>query len=269
MKPRRASPLQVLALHGFSGHGGDYHFLQAEGPADWQWLCPDLPGHGQNRPLTDLPALEQCATFVRTEAQQCDPRTGTVAIGYSLGGRLLLHTLLSTETISPAAVVLIGAHPGLESAEARQQRCRQDLEWAQLLSHAGCREFIRAWKAQPLLQSQNAIDPPLQLTWLLEEDEAPLVADVARLLVELSPGRLQPLWNKLDRLHCPVLLVSGIHDRKYTELNRRIAARLENARVAVIPESGHAPHLENPSAFLPVVVQFLEETGVWSPTEHP
>jgi pimeloyl-ACP methyl ester carboxylesterase len=53
----------------------------------------------------------------------------------------------------------------------------------------------------------------------------------------------------LSRIHCPTLVLCG-HEDKATpvEVHREIAADIPNARLVVVPESGHLPPLERPEA---------------------
>jgi pimeloyl-ACP methyl ester carboxylesterase len=58
-----------------------------------------------------------------------------------------------------------------------------------------------------------------------------------------------------------VLFVVGALDAKFTTLAHRMRERWGgDATVAVIAGAGHACHLEQPDAFLDVVVPFLHRT---------
>jgi len=66
------------------------------------------------------------------------------------------------------------------------------------------------------------------------------------------------LAKRIHRVTAPTLLVWGRHDRlvplAYAEAFSR---RLPGARVEVVEEAGHAPHLERPEAVLALVAPFL------------
>ncbi len=56
-----------------------------------------------------------------------------------------------------------------------------------------------------------------------------------------------------------MLLLTGALDDKYCDLARRMAAVLPDARTEIVPDAGHAVHLERPQAFASAVRGFLEE----------
>jgi 2-succinyl-6-hydroxy-2,4-cyclohexadiene-1-carboxylate synthase len=66
---------------------------------------------------------------------------------------------------------------------------------------------------------------------------------------------MQPVWDRLPTLGCPVLLMAGEHDQRYATAAHRMAERIPEARVRIVPGAGHAPQLEQPE----LVAQFLDE----------
>jgi pimeloyl-ACP methyl ester carboxylesterase len=67
------------------------------------------------------------------------------------------------------------------------------------------------------------------------------------------------LDQKLNQLTLPVLVITGDDDRIVpTEDSIRLASELPNADLVVIPNCGHVPHEECPSAFLEATEGFLE-----------
>ena len=41
-------PLELVALHGFTGSGADFDVLREALTSSVRWTTPDLPGHGEN-----------------------------------------------------------------------------------------------------------------------------------------------------------------------------------------------------------------------------
>jgi pimeloyl-ACP methyl ester carboxylesterase len=67
---------------------------------------------------------------------------------------------------------------------------------------------------------------------------------------------------RLDEIHQPVLLVSGDQDKLVPVTDtRRVAERLPNATLRILPNCGHVPQEECPEAFQQVVSDWLEATG--------
>ena len=73
-------------------------------------------------------------------------------------------------------------------------------------------------------------------------------AGLAASLRSTGTGTQEPLWDRLGEVTCPVLVLVGEHDEKFTALGRRLAAGLPDATMTVIADAGHSVHLEQPVA---------------------
>ena len=81
------------------------------------------------------------------------------------------------------------------------------------------------------------------------------VAGVQRESVEI------PLWDRLDELACPVLLVRGGRAGALVddEVEERYRRSLPTIRVAMLPRAGHDLWSRDPAAYLDVLVPFLRD----------
>jgi len=57
-------------------------------------------------------------------------------------------------------------------------------------------------------------------------------------------------------LRMPVLLIAGELDTKYVDIAHRMAARIADARVEIVPGAGHACHLEQPEHVAHLLASF-------------
>jgi 2-succinyl-6-hydroxy-2,4-cyclohexadiene-1-carboxylate synthase len=64
-------------------------------------------------------------------------------------------------------------------------------------------------------------------------------------------------WDKIGILDFPVLVITGEHDKKYSEIGRNMHSKLPNARLNSVPDCGHNVHLEKPEVFTKLVTEFL------------
>jgi len=127
---------------------------------------------------------------------------------------------------------------------------------AQRLEREGLEPFVDAWMTQPLFATQRHLAPDVltrQRALRLEHDPVRLAAA----LRAMGAGRQAPLWDRLPTLRLPTLVITGEDDHPYRAIAAAMTARLPDARVAVIPDAGHAVHLENPVPFWSVVEAFL------------
>ena len=105
--------------------------------------------------------------------------------------------------------------------------------------------FVERWEQHPTLASLRPFAARLR-----PERLAHRPAGLASALRQLGTGAQPSLWEKLRELRVPVRLIAGARDEKFSAIARRMHALLRDAELIVIPDCGHAPHLERPQAFV-------------------
>lgn len=243
--PTGETPPLVLA-HGFTQNarcwGGFGDLLAARRPV----RPVDVAGHGSSPPVADLAAAARQLGL--------DGGWGPY-LGYSLGGRVALHLALIQPDLV-RALVLIGAHPGIEDDDDRRRRRRADDTLADRLEAIGLEAFLDEWLAQPLFAGLDRRAD--QRAARLDNDPAAL----AQVLRRLGTGRQVPLWSRLGALTVPVLYIAGGEDETYRRIGRQFVAGVgPTARLAVIDGVGHAAHLEAPEVVGETVLDFLADVG--------
>ena len=241
----------VLALHGFTGRGADFHPLLDE--MDRAWAAPDLPGHGPVpvEGLLDMDAvIRGLEAFVKTLGWE-----SFVILGYSFGGRVAL----SWATRQPrelAGLVCVGATAGLSDPVERQERVEADCALGDRIETLGAAAFLREWKHHPMVQSQARIAPGIAERMQVGRAEH-LAAGLAANLRGVGTGAMHSVWEELPRIQVPTLLLAGEEDRKFRAISEDMAGRVPQARSATIPGAGHCAHLEAPAPFGRLFREFL------------
>ena len=123
-------------------------------------------------------------------------------MGYSLGGRLALRVALDRPELVDA-LALLGATAGIEDAAARAARVEIDERLAAGPGAQGRRAFIDGWLAQDLFSRLPRADAGV------EERRTGTVDGLASALRLLGTGAQEPVWDRLDELGMPVLLMAG------------------------------------------------------------
>ena len=256
LKERGSGP-PLLLLHGFTGTALTWDpFLD-----DWsgfRCLAVDMIGHG----LSDAPAdvsrysLDRVIDDLTALLSQLSVRSAAV-LGYSMGGRLALNLALRAPDMM-RAVILESANPGIENAADREARIGKDEELARSIEADGIGRFVDSWANQPIFSSQSTLPIPTQ-TKLREQRLGNDPHGLANCLRGLGLGHQMPLWSRLDSISDPVLLLAGALDRKYCEIGQRMADAFPQAKLEIVPEAGHAVHLEQPGSFSAIVSSFLRE----------
>jgi 2-succinyl-6-hydroxy-2,4-cyclohexadiene-1-carboxylate synthase len=150
------------------------------------------------------------------------------------------------------SLVLLGASPGIEDPQARDARRAEDEARAAHLEDVGVEQFVDEWLALPLfatLPADRAHRP---------ERLRNTVEGLASSLRLAGTGAMEPLWHRLDTLAMPVLLVTGEHDEKFTEIAARMRDAIGSLAWTVLAhDAGHSAHLEQPESTATFVASWL------------
>ena len=234
---------RVVLVHGFTQTRRCWGPVATDLATDHEVVRVDAPGHG--RSAAPATAMEEGAERLAAAGGRA------TYLGYSMGGRLCLHLALAHPELM-RALVLIGATAGMDDTRERARRAAADEELAARLESDGVDAFLRAWLSQPLLAG---LDEQARCLDARRENTA---AGLAASLRRAGTGAQEPLWDRLDALAMPVLVVAGERDERFRAIGRRLADSIgANATLAVVPGAGHAAHLEAPPAFLAVLRPWL------------
>ncbi|MEA2468068.1 MAG: 2-succinyl-6-hydroxy-2,4-cyclohexadiene-carboxylate synthase [Thermoleophilaceae bacterium] len=221
-------PRNVTFVPGFMQRGESWQPVAARLAERYRVSCLDFATWTFEQRLDEMP-------------------TGGAVVGYSMGGRLALHAALR-EPGRYASLVLVGVSAGVAD---RDERRRADEALAGWMEQHSIEAVVERWERQPVFSTQSPELRAQQRAGRLTHDPRKL----AQLLRSAGQGVLEPVWDRLPELRCPVLLMAGELDRPYAAAAKRMAERIPGARVRIVPGAGHAPQLEQPR----LVAEFLDE----------
>ncbi|WP_099220906.1 2-succinyl-6-hydroxy-2,4-cyclohexadiene-1-carboxylate synthase [Listeria costaricensis] len=251
---KSAEPV-VLMLHGFTG---THQTFRALFPAfkKMRLLLPDLPGHGQTGigSPEDYPVEAICHQLVAFLDEQEIQKV--VVLGYSMGGRIGT-AFAATYPDRVAGLVLLGSSPGLKTAAEREARRKSDAALADTIRQDGIRAFTDRWENLSLFASQKQLPNEQQLC-IRQERLAQQPEGLARSLEYTGTGAQTSYWERLADFHFPVLLITGELDDKFTQISREMLTLLSNGRHVLIPNAGHAVHLEQSEKTAEIINQWLK-----------
>lgn len=256
------SPTPLVLLHGFTQNRqcwGPFAGQLDDGRPVERW---DLPGHGDGGPAADgwATADRLAAQAAARTAATAAPRATTTAeagarasdwLGYSLGGRMLLHLVLAHPNMVRRAV-LIGATAGLATSAERAERRGADEALAERIEQDGVDAFIERWLALPMW------DGLPEAAQFADERRTNTADGLAGSLRLAGTGAQDDLWPRLGEIDVPVLVLAGGRDQKFTAIGRRLAAALPHGEFRAIPDAGHAVHLEAPERTAQAVTGWLD-----------
>lgn len=241
------NPRLLVCAHGLTRCGRDFDFLAQALADQYRVVCPDVVGRGRSAWLRDknhyrIP--QYCADMV-TLLARLDAQT-VHWLGTSMGGLIGMALAAQQDTpisrlvlndvgpvVTAGSIVRIGEFLGraprfatIEEAEAYVRfvsapfGALTDAQWRHLTIHT----------LRPVAEGGYAMayDPGL--------------AEPFR--QDMGSGKDVELWPLYDGIKCPTLLVRGAQSDLLTAATaREMGERGPRARLAEIPEVGHAPVL--------------------------
>jgi len=242
---KEESQYLVFALHGFTGSGLDFYPLVEVTFDKFDWVCPDI---------LEADSLEKTLEQLNQILQKFQNKK-IILLGYSMGGRVLLHYVLRYPDCC-SAFDFNRASPGIENETERKKRREADLKLAEKILKIGTKKFIDEWQQTPLIKSQKKIDPKIYNKMLQRKDKLSEV-NLANSLKFLGTGKLSSLWHRLHEIKQPVFLFTGEKDLKFSQIAQKMCRQMLNARHIVISQAGHAAHLENMGFFIGRIIKLL------------
>jgi pimeloyl-ACP methyl ester carboxylesterase len=245
----------VLLVHGFGGAKEDFADHAANLAAHATVVTFDHRGHG----VSDHPADEGAYSLDRLVADTIGIADGLGfdrfrLLGHSMGGmvarRLVLAhpervdalILMDTGPGPPPGIAVATVDLGIEIARtdgmAVLKTVQDELDplgtpanQRVVAERPGYREFgERKWAA------------------LSREMWIALVSEIVR-----QPDQLAALAT----VRCPTLVIVGDQDTPFVGVSRAMAATIPGAQLVVIPDAGHSPQFESPTAWFEAVDGFL------------
>jgi 2-succinyl-6-hydroxy-2,4-cyclohexadiene-1-carboxylate synthase len=179
------------------------------------------------------------------------PAPGSVPVGYSMGGRIVLHAALAEPGRWPA-LVLVGVSAGVDDPVSRRTADEELADWIEAHS---IEEVVARWEAQPVFATQPPTLVEAQRNGRLSFEPG----ELALLLRAFGQGVMPPVWDRLPRLAVPVLFVAGELDDRYVAAGERMASSVPHGTFRTIPGAGHAPQLERPDDVAKALREFLDD----------
>ncbi|KQV23840.1 MULTISPECIES: alpha/beta fold hydrolase [unclassified Kitasatospora] len=264
----------ALFVHGLGGSGDNWTELIAELGGELAAETVDLPGFGWSAPPQD--GNLSLSGHVRAVIGYLEAANrGPVHLfGNSLGGAVAVRLaalrpdlVRSLTLISPALPELppqytawptgLLALPGVPALLGRTRSPGGDVEQA-------TRELLA------LVYGDPAAVPPAQWDRAVAEYRrraglpyalAALAGSARGIVAAYTERGEQALWRQAAQVKAPVLLVYGLRDKLVSYRSaRRACAEFADARLLVLPESGHVAMLEHPELVARSVRELLAES---------
>ena len=256
------------ALHyEFVGQGKPLLFIHGLGSSirDWENQIPyfaeryrvvalDLRGHGRSDkppgPYSSQLFADDIAALIRSLGM--GPAN---VVGLSLGGFIACQLAVDHPDLVRTLIV-INSVPDLPRDTLRDRfRIRSTLLLRQLIVRFFGMRALGQFLCRKLFprEDQEELRQTFVDRWAQNDKRA-----------YLSSLATVPTWNlehRLNEISCPTCLISGEHDFFPLSLKEAYAKKMPNARLVVIPNSGHFTPMDEPERFNQAVNSFLSGFG--------
>jgi 2-succinyl-6-hydroxy-2,4-cyclohexadiene-1-carboxylate synthase len=253
---------RLVLLHGFTQRGAIWDVvmddLRQRLVGEWEIITPDLPGHGDT-PIGDDETFWQTADKL---ADSCGPAHW---VGYSLGGRSLLHVAIAHPEVVKS-MVLVGAKAGFEDRDEARRRVEADEKIAAKLDAMNDADAFRdwltnTWLAMPMfkgLQPKDGEDDRRQIDVRLTND----VHNLAKSLRRHGSGVQDFLVPRLHEISIPTTVLWAERDADLIMSDCKVLAdAIPNAFGNEVPTVGHSIPWEAPDLFADFVARTIARAG--------
>jgi pimeloyl-ACP methyl ester carboxylesterase len=229
----------LILTHGYSSTSQMWQGQIAALSKHHKLILWDMRGHGRSDYPDDAAAYSEALT-VGDMAALLDHVGADKAIvgGLSLGGYMSL-AFYRAHPERVAALLIIDTGPGFKKDEAREAWNKRALDTAERFEREGLDVLKSSSRERSSVSHRDA-------TGLARAARGMLTQRDAR-VIELLP-----------EIKVPALIVVGAEDTPFLTASDYMAAKIPGAKKAVIPAAGHAVNIDQPQAFIDVVLPFLE-----------
>ncbi|MCH7773491.1 MAG: 2-succinyl-6-hydroxy-2,4-cyclohexadiene-1-carboxylate synthase [Bacteroidetes bacterium] len=246
----------ILMLHGFTGSLDDWREIHRLLNPNFNYIGIDLVGHGKS----DSPVIVDKYSPQALSKQINDLLNNLsieqiIIVGYSMGGRAALSFAINHPN-KIRGLILEGTTAGIESEKIRNERIKIDEELADYIESHNIEEFVELWMNKEIFNTQRRFSNE-KLKNIRKKKTLNSKIGLANSLRGFGTGRMGYFGNKLNQINCPVMLITGELDIKFTKINSVLKKKFPNAKHKIIKNAGHNVHLEEPERFVTVINDFL------------
>jgi pyruvate dehydrogenase E2 component (dihydrolipoyllysine-residue acetyltransferase) len=243
----------LVFLHGLGGSQSTWQVVLGDLVEQHRVAAIDLPGHGTSDRSAEADYSITGIAHAIAEAVGKLGLSRPIVVGHSLGGAVALRIAIEQpkliqgvvaldsaglgEEISSELTDLMGGQAGTDTARGLLQLFYQDQK---LVNERGVAEMAQMQLADG--------------AWAAQQSVANAAFASGR---QLQAARLDPA-----AVSVPVLLIWGEHDRVIPARHAIEAlTRFPDASLAIVPNVGHVPQVENPNRTATLITRFTRSLG--------
>jgi pimeloyl-ACP methyl ester carboxylesterase len=261
----RRTGARLLFLHGFACAKEDWIFVTSFLPPHFEVSTYDLPGHGTAPPppVRDDASMSNwsieyfAAEVVRHLQREVSP---VILVGHSLGCRVALEIAAQAPEHVSGLVLIEASMIGEGNADAARQRIYA------LVGKSGFSQFVED-RFNEMFLTENAMSKDiLARAKNIDPDGA------TALFADLAGWDAGLMAERLDSITKPMLIIQSMYfdaegkrrpidETSESSWLKFVSSVAPAARIELVKESGHFPHIEQPAQIARLLQKFASETG--------
>lgn len=238
----------LLLLHGLGSSEQDWEYQLPALTPHYRVLCLDMRGHGGTEKTGKGYSIELFARDCLAFIQAMDLHKPHI-VGLSMGGMIAFQLATDAPDI-PASLTIVNSAPEVIPRKPLEYwMAGKRLFFAHVLPMSAIAKGLARLlfpKPEQEHHRQTFID-----RWCANDRKSYLAS--LRAIVGWGVS------NRLDRINCPVLVVSADRDYTPVEHKREYVSHLGDARLEVVADSRHATPVDQPDTFNQLLLDFLAE----------
>jgi len=177
---------RLVLAHGFTQNRRCWGEFGERCTRSFDVRAVDLPGHGWS--THDNASLNEAGSLIVGAGGPAH------YLGYSMGGRMLLHAGLQATAGEIRSLILVGATAGIENAAERAQRKASDDQLADRIMQIGTPAFVDEWLTKPMFAG---LTPETSAAVKRYENPPDGLASSLR---SCGAGVQEPLWDRVRKI---------------------------------------------------------------------
>ncbi|MFT4029118.1 MAG: alpha/beta hydrolase [Protaetiibacter sp.] len=260
----------VVLVHGYRGdhHGLEPVVARLDGI---RIISPDLPGFGVSTPLTEAPhSIAGYGRWLAAFIEALGLPTPPVVLGHSFGSMVTSHAIAGG--MPARALVLVNpitTDPKLAAGRGITAATRAFYGVTRAMPAGFARVWLGNWLIVQFMSMSLVRTPDARLRrWIHEEHHRYFNGfSDARIAAEAFDASISTdVRAAAPRVEVPTVLIAGEVDRIAPLAGQRSAVGLfPDARLVVVPGTGHLAHYEAPGLVAEAIRGFLAEVANSTP----
>ncbi|WP_377269522.1 alpha/beta fold hydrolase [Peterkaempfera sp. SMS 1(5)a] len=273
IEPRRPGLPPAVMVHGLGGSTQNWADLMAELSEDVDAEAVDLPGFGQSPPPDHGDLSVSGLARAVADCVEITGRGPVHLFGNSLGGAVAVRLAARRPDLVRTLTLVSPALPELPPQRSALPTGLLAVPGVpRLLTRLTAGQSVerRAAALLDLVYGDPALIPPERRADAVEEYRRRMALPYATDVLASSARGIvraytewggQSLWRQAERVRVPVLLVYGLRDRLVSYRSaRRACLAFPDARLLVLPDSGHVAMMEHPVRVARAFRELVAET---------